>query len=139
MKKDVYISIKGSQEIDGESDSTEMTTCGRFYNKDGKYYISYNEGEISGFEKCRTTIKVSPEGTVTMMRRGQTNTHMIFENGQRHIGHYETPYGDFTISVMTNSVNVSIDDKGGNIDIDYIMDINNVAQTHHGISLNVRA
>ncbi len=139
MKKDVYISIKGSQEIDGESDSTEMTTCGRFYNKDGKYYISYNEGEISGFEKCRTTIKVSPEGTVTMMRRGQTNTHMIFENGQRHIGHYETPYGDFTISVMTNSVNVSIDDKGGNIDIDYIMDINNVAQTHNGISLNVRA
>lgn len=138
MKKDVYISIKGSQELDGDSDSLEMTTQGSFYNKNGKFYLSYNEGELAGLEKCRTTLKISPNGTVTMMRRGQTNTHMIFEKGQCHIGHYETPYGDFTITVTANDVSVAIDENGGNIDIDYIMDINNVAQTHNGISLNVR-
>lgn len=138
MKKDVYISIKGCQEIDGESDNMEMTTQGRFYDRDGKYYISYNEGELSGLEACRTTLKISPNGTVTMMRQGQTNTHMIFEKGQCHIGHYETPYGDFTITVTANDVNVSIDENGGNIDIDYFMDINNAMQTHNGISLNVR-
>ena len=138
MKKDVYISIKGCQEIDGESDNMEMTTQGRFYDRDGKYYISYSEGELSGLEACRTTLKISPDGTVTMMRQGQTNTHMIFEKGQCHIGHYETPYGDFTITVTANDVNVSIDENGGNIDIDYFMDINNAMQTHNGISLNVR-
>ena len=30
-------------------------------------------------------------------------------------------------------------ENGGNIDIDYIMDINNVACSHNGISLRVRA
>ena len=64
---------------------------------------------------------------------------MIFEKGKCHTGHYETPYGDFTISVTANEVDVSIDENGGKISIDYIMDINNVARTHNGISLDVRA
>lgn len=139
MKKDVYISIKGSQEYEDDRDSMEITTAGRFYNKDGKFYLSYVEGEMTGLEKCNTTLKISPDGIVTMMRRGQTNTHMIFEKGRCHIGHYETPYGDFTISVTAKHVNVNIDENGGNIDIDYIMDINNVARSRNGISLTVRA
>lgn len=139
MKKDVYISIKGSQAYEDDQNKMEVTTAGKFYDKDGKYYVSYVEGELTGMEKCNTTIKVSPDGTVTMMRHGQTNTHMIFEKDKCHIGHYETPYGDFTISVTANKIDVSIDENGGNIDIDYIMDINNVARSRNGISLTIRA
>lgn len=139
MKKDVYISITGSQDYDGEKDSLEMTTAGKFYDKDGKYYISYVEGEMSGLEKCNTTLKISPDGIITMMRHGHTNTHMIFEKGKCHIAHYETPYGDFTISVTANDINVSLDENGGNIDIDYMMDINNVARSRNELSLRLRA
>ncbi len=139
MKKEVYISIKGHQDYSDDKNCMEVTTEGKFYNKDGKYYLCYTEGEMSGMEECSTTLKISPDNTVTMMRRGNTNTHMIFEEGQCHIGHYETPYGDFTISVTANSVNVEIDENGGKIDIDYIMDINNIARSHNGISLSVRA
>lgn len=139
MKKDVYISITGSQDYDGEKESMEMTTAGKFYDKDGKFYISYAEGELTGLDKCNTTLKISPEGTVTMMRHGHTNTHMIFEKGKCHIGHYETPYGDFTISVTANDINVSLNENGGNIDIDYMMDINNVARSRNALSLSVRA
>ncbi len=139
MKKDVYISIKGSQSYEDDQNKMEVTTAGKFYDKDGKYYVTYVEGELTGMEKCTTTIKVSPDGIVTMMRHGQTNTHMIFEKDKCHIGHYETPYGDFTISVTANSIDVSLDDNGGNIDIDYIMDINNVARSRNGISLTIRA
>ncbi len=139
MKKDVYISIKGSQEYTDDQNSMEVTTTGKFYDKDGKYYVSYVEGELTGMDKCHTTIKVAPDGTVTMMRHGQTNTHMVFQKDKCHIGHYETPYGDFTISVTANDINVSLDENGGNIDIDYIMDINNVARSRNGISLKIRA
>ena len=139
MKKDVYISIKGSQAYEDDQNKMEVTTAGKFYDKDGKYYVSYVEGELTGMEKCNTTIKVCPDGTVTMMRHGQTNTHMIFEKDKCHIEHYETPYGDFTISVTANKIDVSLDENGGNIDIDYIMDINNVARSINGISLTIRA
>ena len=139
MKKDVYISIKGSQDYGDDKNGMEITTAGTFYDKDGKYYLSYAEGDFSGMEKCNTTLKISPDGIVTMMRHGQTNTHMIFEKGKCHIGHYETPYGDFTISVTANDINVYLDENGGNIDIDYIMDINNISRSRNGISLTVRA
>ena len=139
MKKDVYILIKGSQEYEDDQNKMEVTTAGKFYDKDGKYYISYVEGELTGLEKCNTTIKVAPDGIVTMMRHGQTNTHMIFEKGKCHIGHYETPYGDFTISVTANDVKVSLDENGGSIDIDYMMDINNIARSRNGISLEIKA
>ena len=139
MKKDVYISIKGSQDYGDDKNGMEITTAGKFYDKDGKYYLSYAEGDFSGMEKCNTTLKISPDGIVTMMRHVQTNTHMIFEKGKCHIGHYETPYGDFTISVTANDINVALDENGGNIDIDYIMDINNISRSRNGISLTVRA
>ena len=139
MKKDVYISIKGSQDYGDDKNGMEITTAGTFYDKDGKYYLNYTEGDFSGMEKCKTTLKISPDGIVTMMRHGQTNTHMIFEKGKCHIGHYETPYGDFTISVTANDISVALDENGGNIDIDYIMDINNISRSRNGISLTVRA
>ena len=63
---------------------------------------------------------------------------LIFEKGKCHIGHYETPYGDFTISVTANEIDVSLSENGGNINIDYIMDINNVARSRNGLSLTVR-
>ena len=77
MKKDVYISIKGSQDYGNDADAMEITTAGKFYDKDGKYYLSYTEGDLSGMEKCQTTLKIAPDGIVTMMRHGHTNTHMI--------------------------------------------------------------
>ena len=138
MKKDVYISIKGSQDYGNDKDKMEITTAGKYYDKDGKLYLTYMEGDLSGMEKCTTTLKISPDGTVTMMRHGQTNTHMIFEKGKCHTGHYETPYGDFTISVTANDIKVDLDENGGNIDIDYIMDINSIARSRNGISLTVR-
>ena len=41
MKKDVLITVKGTQRVSGETDVTEMMTTGRFYRKNKLYYISY--------------------------------------------------------------------------------------------------
>ena len=43
MKKDVLITIKGTQKIGNEKDVIEMVTTGRFYRKNQMYYISYEE------------------------------------------------------------------------------------------------
>ena len=48
MKKDVLITIKGTQRVGGESDVIEMMTTGRFYRKNKLYYISYEETEATG-------------------------------------------------------------------------------------------
>ena len=37
MKKDVVITIKGIQTVDGEQDTVELTTLGSFYRKKETY------------------------------------------------------------------------------------------------------
>ena len=81
MKKDVLITIKGTQRVGGESDVIEMMTTGRFYRKNKLYYISYEETEATGYEGCRTTLKVGPNDKVTMTRFGPSRSQLIVEQG----------------------------------------------------------
>ena len=41
MKKDVMIFIKGTQEVDGEKDTIELATKGRYYKRRDVLYLSY--------------------------------------------------------------------------------------------------
>ena len=43
MKKDVMIFIKGTQEVDGEKDTIELATKGRYYKRRDVLYLSYDE------------------------------------------------------------------------------------------------
>ncbi|MDP4132816.1 MAG: DUF1934 domain-containing protein [Bacillota bacterium] len=139
MKKDVIISIKGAfTEDGGEADGVELVTSGRYYEKNGKKYIVYEESEVTGFgEGTQTMLKIDG-GTVTMSRSGVGATQMVFENGKRHMGYYETPYGTFTVSTITDRVKVHLGERSGNISIDYCIDVNNVPHSSNSLSMSIR-
>ena len=123
MNKDVIISIKGKQSPErGDSDIIEFMTEGRFFLKDGKYYITYKETEMTGLAGTTTTLKVEGE-KVTLMRFGANNSQMVFEKGHKYTGHYETQYGAFTIGVMPSDVKVLVGDSGGEINVEYAIEI----------------
>ena len=48
MKKDVVITIQGTQTVGNESEEVELFTTGRFYKKDSQYYLAYEETEATG-------------------------------------------------------------------------------------------
>jgi uncharacterized beta-barrel protein YwiB (DUF1934 family) len=50
---------------------------------------------------------------------------MIFQKGQKHISHYDTAYGAFTIGVYSNVVDVNINDRGGEIMVNYLLEVDN--------------
>ena len=81
IKKDVLITIRGTQQVNEEKDVVEMITTGRFYRKNNLYYISYEETEATGYEGCRTTLKVGPNDKVTMTRFGPSRSQLIVEQG----------------------------------------------------------
>lgn len=41
--KDVIITIKGTQDVDGEKEVVELTTLGKLGERDGKWYITYKD------------------------------------------------------------------------------------------------
>lgn len=139
MKDKVIISITGEEKsLEGETDKIEFVTEGNYYEKGDKLYLCYKETEISGFdENTTTTLKIDGD-TVSMTRFGNVNTHMIFSPGKRHLSHYETPYGSFTIGIFPEEVSVDMENGAGNINIEYMIEIDNSPSSSHSLSLNVR-
>ncbi len=139
MKQDVIISIKGAFGDEcGEDEDMELITSGRFYEKNGKKYIVYEESEVTGFAAGTKTMLKIDKDTVTMSRNGVGGTYMVFENGKKHLGHYETPYGSFTVSTITDKMSVDFEETKGKISIDYFIDIDNVPQSSNSLSLSIR-
>ena len=138
MEKDVIISIKGNQKFAGaDNDVIELVTCGQL-SRDGEgYTLSYQESELTGLEGTLTTIQVEPE-RVTMLRTGQVNTQMVFQEGRRHLAMYDTPYGAMAIGVNTRSMYAELDDKGGSIEIDYNLEIDHAVAGRNIFRINVR-
>lgn len=107
MKKDVIITISGLQpEVQGD-EPIEMTSVGTCINKDGVWYLFYEEEDDGHLTKCR--IKASSEG-VEMTKEGNIVTRLFFAPGQVNESIYSTPYGDFDMKMMTKSLSFPVTD-----------------------------
>lgn len=125
MKKDVIISVKGSQiSEDSDENVMELITEGKYYKKGDTYFITYKESEVTGMKGTTTTLKVV-DNMVTLMRFGSVNSQFVFQRGQKHVSYYDTEYGAFTISVYTNQMEIKVDDNGGEIRVGYELEIDN--------------
>ena len=137
MAKEVIISIKGMQKYDdAPPDTIELVTEGKLTHSGGIYIISYQETELTGLDGALTTIQVEGD-QVTMMRMGEFNAQMVFQEGRRHLSMYNTPYGAMTVGVNTYHLMVELDDKGGNIEIDYAIEVDNAMAGRNLFQINI--
>ena len=138
MEKDVVISIKGMQKYEGnDPDTVELVTAGRLMKDKAGYTLSYQESEITGLEGTLTTIQVEGE-QVTLMRMGEFNSQMVFQEGGRHLSMYNTPYGAMSVGVNTRHLLADLSDKGGDIEIDYAIEIDHAIAGRSVFQIKVR-
>ena len=138
MEENVIISIKGSQLYEGQDpDVTELVTAGTLRREQEGYPIAYQETELTGLEG--TTTKLRIEGPrVTLLRQGSVNSQMIFEVGRKHLSMYETPYGALAVGVETRRLKNTVDEAGGDLEIDYAIEIDNLLAGKSLFQLNVK-
>lgn len=131
LKKDVIITIASKQNFEGcEPDNINLITAGRLYRRNGKYFISYEESELTGMEGTRTTLKLE-DRQVTMTRTGTHPAQMLFAEHKRHVGLYQTEVGSLAVSTHTSQLINNIGENGGSLSIDYTVEIDsNLAGTH---------
>ena len=138
MKKHVLINIKGVSATDNEdADVVEFFTTGEYYKKDGSYYISYQESEVTGFEGSRTILKVEKEDMVTMERTGAAEAQLIIQRGVRHQCRYDAGYGEMTIGVNGGNIRSTLTDAGGSLDFNYSLDINTLLAVENEMHIRV--
>ncbi len=138
-RKNVMISIKGMQEVYSIDDSTdvELLTEGEFYKADGKYYAVYEESDVTGMEGTTTTVEVDRD-KVSIIREGTITNQMIFIKDKKTTSYYDTQFGALTIGVLSDKINVDIDDNGGVIDVGYSLEINDETVGKNKFHISIR-
>ena len=81
MKEDYLITIQGTMEQNGGSDSVQLMTRGSFVKRGGSFFITYKETQATGYEGCVTTVKVEGSDKVSMLRFGPAPSQLVIERG----------------------------------------------------------
>ena len=75
---------------------------------------------------------------MTLLREGNTNSQMVFEEGRRHLSMYETPFGELSIGINTKRMRSTVDEAGGDLEIDYAIEIDNLLAGQNLFRMNVK-
>ena len=137
MSDNATIRMEISQTADGQTDRSELFTKGEYRQRDGVYYIDYDESEATGFDGSHVQLCVKDNAVVTMTRTGKAFSNLIFEQGQRHFCHYGTEFGDCMIGITTSSLHVNAQEDGCKITVKYSIDVNAGLMLENEISIKV--
>ena len=138
MEKEVIISIKGMQKYENaEPDTIELVTGGRLERDGESFTLSYQESAVTGMDGTLTTFQIEPE-RVTLLRVGEYTSQMVFQEGRRHMSMYNTPYGAMTIGVNTRHLLADLTDRGGDIEIDYAIEIDHSVAGRNTFRIQVK-
>lgn len=136
--QNVIISVTGTQSGgNGEPTVLELVTEGKYYKRADAFYVVYKETEITGMSGTTTTITISTD-KITLTRAGVVNSQLIFEQSQKHVSYYDTVNGAFTVGVFTNYLDVNIDDHGGEIMVNYMLEVDNSQAAENDLHMIIR-
>lgn len=135
---DAVIKITGVQGIaEPNAETIEFVTDGIYCRTENGYQLFYHESELTGLEGTSTTVDISREG-VTVERKGMLNTKMVFREGERCKFLYDTKFGSATLGVETRKIAASFDDYGGDMSIEYVVNMEHAVASRNKLNMSVR-
>lgn len=139
MEEKYILSVCGRQNVDGNTDKIELETSASYVLKNGVRYISYKEyNPDTPLKHYRTTVKIGPDNTVTVIKGGEENHQLFLEKGERHKCEYNTPFGSLTLGVYTEDVDIRLDDNGGELTVRYSIDIESELASLNELTLKIK-
>ena len=123
MSQKVLLSICGKQSYMGQDpDVIELVTEGRLSNKDGVWFLEYQETELTGMEGVTTSFEIKPE-EIILKRTGKLNSQMVFREGVRHDSLYQLEFGALMLTVCATHIHWELAESGGVVDLIYGIEI----------------
>ncbi len=136
--KDVIISITGVQNFpQGSDDTVELVTEGKYCYRDGKGELSYMESELTGMQGTRTSFTFTST-EVVLSREGTLTSKMVFREGTKNTFLYDTPFGSATMGLDTHKIHSTMGPRGGDMEIDYVVDFDHAVVGRNKFRINVR-
>lgn len=133
MKQQIQLKLRSVLYADEERTETELLTEGTMEQADGKFILSYEDSDATGFEGATTTITAENDSVVSIVRTGTANSNLVIETGKKHHCLYGTPYGDITVGVFTHKIENDLSENGGKLYLKYTIDVNSAYMSDNEI------
>ena len=101
---------------EGERETYEMWLSGFLIEKNGSFYLRYEE--LQEEHHIKTTIKLAKSKSF-IMRNGAVDMRMPLNMTQQERGHYKSPYGELPMTTKTHELTVERDNNSGNFKTQY--------------------
>lgn len=113
--------MSNTQTAGGEKDTIEEIAYGSYDEKNGKQYIIYRT-ETEG-EESVSSILILDGDSLTIKRRGHTNSSIVYSAGKKHAFPYVTPYGTIDMEIETARLVSDLTAEGGTIELVYLLKV----------------
>ncbi len=124
MTEDILISVKGLHTMEAaEEDEIEVFSAGKYYFKNGKHYILYDEVVEDTKEVIKNRITLRG-GCMEVQKSGPMSTKMIFEQDKKNMSWYNTPFGNLLAGIDVTSMKVQEQENLMQIFVDYELEVN---------------
>ena len=140
LQKKVTIQVHGNQKYpEGHEDQQDVITEGMFYERDGVFYVLYEEAgsKSTGSEEVSTFLIIK-EGIVTLNRKGAVDLTQEFKKGELNRSIYTTCYGKIWLSVMPHKVECDLTVHGGRISLEYDLFVDDNLVSYNALFLNIK-
>lgn len=132
------ITVSGVQGVAGsDTDTIELVTEGVYTRSENGFEIYYLESELTGLAGTATRVEIGPD-SVTVERTGLLNARMVFVPGQKSSFLYDTQFGSATLEVETKKINARLDDFGGELCIDYTLNMEHAVSARNQLKISVK-
>jgi uncharacterized beta-barrel protein YwiB (DUF1934 family) len=138
VEKQVLITVDSKMDdLSGENNALSLVTEGKLLVENDEYVLSYEESQITGLNGTTTVIRASND-SVTLIRHGSVSSMMLFEVGKTHLTDYQTQYGSIMLGITAQKVDVNMNESGGQINVDYIVEYNRAYGGKNSISVKIQ-
>lgn len=125
MTEDILISVKGLHTLNGadENEEIEVFSAGKYFFKNGKHYILYEEQEEGSEAVVKNRISLKGD-CMEVQKKGPVNSRMVLERNRKNESWYNTPYGNLMAGTTVTDMKVTEDEDLIDIHVDYELEVN---------------
>ena len=123
MTKDVFVRIGGLHFSGaGHDDNIEVIAKGKYYFKNDRHYVIYDEMSDGSENAIHNVVKFSSE-KLELKKSGLVGITLIFEKDKKNPAVYDTPYGKINLSVETSSINIEESEEIIKVKLNYSLNL----------------
>ena len=142
MTKEIKLRICGMHMHgpDGEQDDVEVVSVGQMCERDGFACITYDEvveEEENGLVQVAKNMIKYKEGQLEVVKRGPSESHMVFVPDRTTYTYYSTPMGELEIGLYTKSLEKVMTEKGFHLRLAYDLEMNQTFLSHCNLDIFV--